>query len=66
MTENIILLSKWLTPDFAKKYLKRHEKRSVLANHCINGYSQVDRYRAIAAGRDWDNSRNAKLEWRGA
>lgn len=64
--EKIILLSKWLTPSFARRYLRIHEQRPMLGESLRDGYSQVDRYRAIAAGRDWDSSRSAKLEWRDA
>jgi len=60
-----ILLPKWLTPRFASKYARRHEKRGhVLGESMRDGYSQADRYRAIAQRRDWNLKRGAKLRWR--
>lgn len=54
----IILLPHWLTPRFAKRYIRRHEKRGG-----VLGESQLERYCAIATGHDWDTVRDAELGW---
>jgi len=56
-----IVLPAWLTPAFAARWLKAGD----LAEHPRGGqsYSQLERYRAIAAGVDWSPRRRCQLTW---
>ena len=64
-----ILLPHWLTPAFARAWLKRSAKdqdRPGLAARPRAGqhYSQAERYTAIALRRDWNEHRDYDLAWR--
>ena len=60
-----IILQEFLTPEFARRALEIHKKRRYLAIRPQRNerYSQLQRYTAIAQGKDWDKDRNAKLVW---
>jgi len=66
-----IVLPAWLTPGYARRWLKRQEglkdgQRAVLATRPKAGqyYSQMERYAAIAEQRDWNADRGYRLVWR--
>jgi len=57
-----IVLPSWLTPAFARKWLKA----GGLATSPRGGqkFSQAERYQAISHRRDWDPARGWALVWR--
>ena len=57
-----IVLPSWLTPGYARRWLKRSKALGVRPK-AGQAFSQAERYKAIAERRDWDPRRGYKLVW---
>jgi len=59
MQTQTIVLPHWLTPAFARTWLKTLDAASPGRQR-----DQIERYRAIARGEDWNERRDYRLSWR--